>query len=142
MTPQTSLVVVSRVFTERLVRVVTRNTAYLSIVRITLAVENTIRLKTNVVDLHTLQQRELFSAAMTRRTKLLRQFITTHQPGIEDRLRWCFACFDGRDVLSAWSMTGLATHAVRELFETQLRATGNCTRRMTTKTTRHLVRRQ
>ena len=54
-TLQTSLIVISRVFAKRLVRVVTGDTAYVPIVRITLAVKNTIRLKTNVVDLHTLQ---------------------------------------------------------------------------------------
>jgi len=54
MTLQTSLVVISRIFPERLMRVVTRNAAYLSIVRVTLALKNTIRLETNVVDVQTL----------------------------------------------------------------------------------------
>src|SRR3569832_862396 len=61
-TLQTSLIVVSRVFTQRLMRIVTRDAAYVSIVRITLAVKDTIRLKANVVDPHTLQQRQLFGA--------------------------------------------------------------------------------
>ena len=56
MTLQTSLVVISRIFPERLMRVVTRNAAYISIVRITLALENSIRLETNVVDVQTLQR--------------------------------------------------------------------------------------
>ena len=54
MTLQTSLVVISRIFPERLMRVVTRNAAYISIVRVTLALKNTIRLETNVVDVQTL----------------------------------------------------------------------------------------
>src|ERR1044072_9257038 len=61
-TLQTSLVVVSRVFAERLVRIVTCRAAYVSIVRITLALKNTIRLETNVVDVQTLQGTRLFRA--------------------------------------------------------------------------------
>src|SRR5689334_24993452 len=113
MTLQTPLVVVSSIFSERLVRIVTSRAAYIPIVRITLAVKDTVRLKTHVVDFHALQQRKLFRATMARRAKLLRQFIATQQPGIVDRLRRCFACFDSRDVLSAWTMTSFATHAVR-----------------------------
>src|ERR1051326_3873228 len=81
---QTSLIVISRVLAKWLVRVVTCRATYLSIVRITLAVKNAVWLKANVVDLHALQQRELFGAAMTRGAKLLRQLVATHQPRIED----------------------------------------------------------
>src|SRR6185369_7663523 len=141
MTLQTSLIVVSRVFAKRFVRVVTRRTAYVSIVRITLAVKNTIRLEANIVDLHALQQRELFGATMTCSAELLRQLVATHQPGIEDRLRRRIACFDRRDVFSAWSMTSLTTHSVREFLETQLRTAEDRGRCVTTKTIRNLVRR-
>ena len=120
MTLQTSLVVVSRVFTKRLVRVVTRNTAYISIVRITLAVENTIRLKTNVVELHTVQQREFFSATVTRGAEVLRQFIAIEQSGIVDRLGGRVACLDCRDVSSARTMTGFTTDAVCQFVEPEL----------------------
>ena len=65
MTLQTSLIVISRIFSERLVRVVTCRAPYVSIVRITLALKNTIRLKANVVDFHALQQGKLVDAAMT-----------------------------------------------------------------------------
>src|SRR5689334_13397978 len=140
MTLQTPLVVISSIFSERLVRIVTSRAADVSIVRITLAVENTVRLKTHVVDFHALQQRKLFRAAMARRAKLLRQFITTQQSGVVDRLRRCFACFDSRDVLPAWTMTSFATHAMYKLIQTQLRTTNNRTRRVTTETIRHLVR--
>src|SRR5215470_972357 len=142
MTFQTSLVVISRIFAQRLVRVVTRDTAYVPIVRITLAVKNTVRLKAHVVDFHALQQRKLFRAPMTRRAKLLRQLIATQQPGIVNRLRRRFACFDGRDVLPAWSMTRLTTHAMRKLFKLDLRTAEHSCRRVTTKTARYLVRRQ
>ena len=63
------------VLAERLVRVVARDTAYVPIIRITFAVEDSIRLKAHVVDFHALQQRELLRAAMTRGAELLRQFI-------------------------------------------------------------------
>jgi hypothetical protein len=49
-----------------------RRAAYLSIVRITFAVKNAVRLKTYVVDLQTLQQREFFSATMTAGAEVLR----------------------------------------------------------------------
>ena len=117
MTLQTSLIVISSVFAERLMRVVTRDTAYVSIVRITLAVKNPVRLKAHVVDLHTVQQRELFGATMTCGAKVLRQFIATKQSGIVNRLCRRVACFDSRDVLSAWTMTSFATYAVRKLVE-------------------------
>ena len=117
-TLQTTLVVISRFFAQRLVRIVTRGAAYIPIVRITFAAKNTIRLKANVVDPQTLQRRKLFGSAMTRRAKLLRQLVATQEFGIEDRLRRRFTGFDSRDVLSAWTMTRLAAHAVRELFET------------------------
>src|ERR1044071_7516443 len=123
MTLQTALIVISSVFSERLVRIVTRRAAYPAIIRITLAVKNTVRLKTHVVDFHALQQRKLFRATMTRCAKLLRQLIATQQPGIVDRLRRCFACFDGRDVLSAWSMTCFTSHSMSKLVQTQLRTT-------------------
>jgi hypothetical protein len=120
MTFETSLVVISCVFAKRLVRVVTRRAAYVPVVRVTFAVKNAIRLEANVVDFHALQQRKLFRASMTRSAKLLRQFVATHQAGIEDRLCRCVTCFNGRDVLPAWSMTSFTAHAVCELFQTQL----------------------
>src|SRR5689334_1849345 len=126
MTLQTSLVVISCVFPERLVRIVTRRTAYPAIVRVTLAVKNPVRLKTHVVDLHALQQRKLFRTTMTRSAKLLRQLIATQQAGIVNRLRGCVASFDGRDVLSAWTMTRFATHPMCKLVQTQLRTTEDC----------------
>src|SRR5215213_5804404 len=141
-TLQTSFIVVTCVLAERLMRIVTSRTAYVPIIRITLAVKDTIRLKTHVVDFHALQQRELLSATMTRCAKLLRQFIATQQSRIVDRLRRSFACFDRRDVLSAGTMTSLTPNSVCKLIETQLRTADNRTRRVTTETIRHLVRRQ
>jgi hypothetical protein len=82
MTLQTPPIVISRVFSEGLVRIVTGRAAYVPIVRITLAVKNTVRLKTHVVDFHALQQRKLFSPTMTPSAKLLRQLIATQQSGI------------------------------------------------------------
>src|SRR5215213_3801263 len=142
MTFETALVVVSGVFAKRLVRVMTRRAAYLAIVRVTLAVKNTIGLEANVVELHALQQRKLFRASMTCGAELLRQLVAAHQPGIEDRLRRRVPSLNGRDVLSAWSMTSLAAHAVCELFQMQLRTGGNRTRGMTTEAARDFIRRQ
>jgi hypothetical protein len=118
MTLQTSLVVISRLFSDLLVRVVTRNAAYISIIRITLAVEDTVRLKTNVVDFHTLQQRKLIGATMTGTAKVLCKLIAAEQSGIVDRLGRRIACFRRRDVPSSWSMTAFAAHAVRKIVET------------------------
>src|ERR1044071_9541945 len=112
MTLQTALIVISSVFSERLVRIVTRRAAYPAIIRITLAVKNTVRLKTHVVDFHALQQRKLFRATMTRCAKLLRQLIATQLLGLVNRLRWGVACFDRREVLSTWTMTCFASHTV------------------------------
>src|ERR1051325_2336546 len=141
-TLETALIVVRRLFTQRLVRIMTCGAGYPSIIRITLAAKNPVWLKANVIDLQRLQARELLGPTMTRRAKLLRQLVATHQTRIEDRCGRCLAGFDGCDVLSAWSMTRLAAHAVREIFQTQLRTTKYRVRRMTTKTTRYLVRRQ
>jgi hypothetical protein len=132
-TLQTSLVVISRVFSEWLMRVVTRNAAYFSIVRITLAVENTIRLKTNIVDLHTLQQREFLSATVACSAKVLRQFIAPEQSGIVDGLCRCIARFDRCDVRSTWSMTSFAAYTVRKFIEPELRAGDHRARRVATK---------
>src|ERR1041385_198583 len=120
---QTALIIISSVFSERFVRIVARRAAYPAIIRITLAVKNTVRLKTHIVDFHALQQRKLFRTTMTRRAKLLRQLIATQQSGIVNRLRRRFACFDGRDVLSAWTMTRFTAHPMRKLIQTQLRTT-------------------
>src|ERR1044072_1887572 len=113
MTLQTSLIVISCVLTERLLRIVTRDAADISIVRITLALKNPVRLKTNVVDFQTLQQRKLFRAAMTRCTKMLRQLIATEQTGIVNRLRRRIAFLHRRDMSPTWSMTSFASHSVR-----------------------------
>ena len=120
MTRQTLLVVISGILSERFMRIMTRDTTYLAFVRVTLAVEDAIRLKTNVVDLHALQQRKLIAAPMTRGAKLLRQFVAAQPPGIEDRRPARLPIFDRRDVPAAWSMTTLAAHAMRELFQSQL----------------------
>src|SRR5688500_8456300 len=79
MTLQTSLIVISGIFPERLVWVMTCLTAYVAFIRITLAVKDMIVLKTDVVGPQALQQRELFGTTMTRSTELLRQLITTQQ---------------------------------------------------------------
>jgi hypothetical protein len=118
----------------------TRRAAYVSIVRITLAVEDTIRLKTNVVDLHTLQQREFFSATMTCSAKALRQLIAVEQSGIVDGLVWRVTCFDGRDVSSPWSMTSFAAYAVGKIVQTKLRARNYGARRVATKAVGNFIR--
>ena len=100
--------------------IVTSDTTYLALVRVTLAVKYPVRLKSNVVDLHALQQRELIGATMTRGAELLRQLITTQPPRIENRRPAGFPFLDRRNVPAAWSMTTLAAHAMRELFESQL----------------------
>src|ERR1044072_6014184 len=101
-------------------RIVTGDTTYLALVRVTLAVENPVRLKANVVDLHALQQRELIGATMARGAELLRQLVAAQPARIENRRPARFPVFDRRNVTAAWSMTTLAAHAVRKLFEAQL----------------------
>src|SRR5688500_15260355 len=101
-------------------RIVTGDTTYLALIRVTLAVKNPVRLETNVVDLHALQQRELIAAAMTRGAKLLPQLIAAQTARIENRRPPRLPVFDCRDVSSAWSMTTLAAHAMRKIFQPQL----------------------
>src|SRR5574338_289344 len=120
MTLQAPLIVVGRIFPQRLMRVVTGRTTYLPIIRITLTVKDAIRLKANVVDFHALQQRELISAAMTQSAKLLRQFITAQQFRIVDAGGRQFTFSDSRDVLAAWTMTALATDPMRKCVEPHL----------------------
>jgi hypothetical protein len=92
----------------------TRRAANPSIVRITLAVKNAVRLKTYVVDFQTLQQRELFSATMTSGAEVLRQLIATQEFGIVNRLLGRLAFFDGGNVRAPGTVARFAAHAVRE----------------------------
>ena len=79
-------VVVFAVKLERLVRVMTRSATYAAVVRITLAVEDAIRLKSDVVDLHALEQTILVVASMTGTAKVLRQLVTTQAARVENKL--------------------------------------------------------
>ena len=139
-TLETPLVVIRRIFSQWLVRVMTRRAAYLSIVRITLAVEDAVRLKTNVVEFQTLQQREFFSATMTSGAEVLRQLVATQKFGIVNRLLGRFAVFHRGNVLAPGTVARFAAHAVRESVQSELRATNHRTRSMATKATRYLVR--
>ena len=72
MTLQTLFVVVCRIFFKWLMRIMTCDTANSAVVRIALTQKNSVRLKPNVVELHFLQRREFFRAAMTRSAEPLR----------------------------------------------------------------------
>jgi hypothetical protein len=61
-----------------------RHATYPAVVRITFAVEDTIRLKPDVVHRHALKQRKLIIATMTGRAKILREFIAAESTGIEN----------------------------------------------------------
>ena len=84
MAGETLLIVNSRVLGQRLVGIVTGRAAYASIIRVTLAVEDAVRLKAHIVDFHAAQQTKLIAAAMTRGAKFLTQFITAESGRVED----------------------------------------------------------
>ena len=86
-TCKTLVVVISDIFFQRLVRIVTGGTSDVAIVRITLTEKDAIWLKANVVDLHAFQQGELSIAAVTRGAELLRQLVATQPARIEDQCR-------------------------------------------------------
>ncbi len=71
MARQTLGVIVSNILFDRLVRIVACRATDSSIIRVALAVENSIRLKPYVVDLQASHLLKVASAAMTSRTKLL-----------------------------------------------------------------------
>ena len=71
MARQTLGVIVTNILFDRLVRIVACRASDSSIIRVTLTVENPIRLKPYVVDLQVPQVHGVLSAAMTSSTKLL-----------------------------------------------------------------------
>ena len=111
------VVVVSHVLFERLVRIMTSGAAYTAIARVALAEKHSIRLETNVVELHILERRELRRAAMARSAKLLRQLIAVQPPGVENDHCAAFASLNFGHVLAAWSMTSFTANSMHQRIE-------------------------
>jgi hypothetical protein len=86
MASEALLIVRSRVLAQRLMGIVAGRAGYAAIIRVTLAVEDAVRLKANIVNLHATQQTELIAAAMTRGAEFLSQFITAEAGRVEDQL--------------------------------------------------------
>jgi len=72
MTRQTFRVVVSSILFDWLVRIMARSATDASIIGVTLAVENAIRLKPHIIDFQAKQLLKVGNGAMTSGTKLLR----------------------------------------------------------------------
>src|SRR4029079_2965472 len=122
-------------------RIMTSGTSYVPIIRITLTVKDSIRLKPYVVDFHALQQREFIISSVTRRTKLLGLFVSTKSSWIEHRFISRFARFHCGDMRSAWSMTTLTANAVSKFLKLKLLPSRRSIR-MTTETTNDFILRQ
>jgi len=92
------LIVKGYVLVQRLVGIVAARAGYAAIIRVTLAVEDAVRLKADIVNLHAAQQTELIAAAMTGGAKLLSQFITAKAGRVEDQLCAWLTLPDGLDM--------------------------------------------
>ena len=64
MARKTLLIVRSYVLAQWLVRIVARRAGYATIIRVTLAVKDAVRLKADIVNLHAAQQTELLTASV------------------------------------------------------------------------------
>jgi hypothetical protein len=92
------LIVKSYVLPQWLVGIVAARAGYAPIIRVTLAVEDAVRLKANIVNLHAAQQTELIATAMTGGAKLLSQFIAAETSRVEDQLCSWVTLPDGFDM--------------------------------------------
>ena len=92
------LIVRSHVLAQRFVGIVAGGAGYAPIIRVTLAVEDAVGLKADIVNLHAAQQTELITAAMTGGAKILSQFITAEAGRVEDQSSSFFALLDCRDM--------------------------------------------
>jgi hypothetical protein len=92
------LIVKTYVLDQRLVGIVASRAAYAAIIRVTLAVEDAVRLKADIVNLHAAQQTELIATAVTGGAKILSQFITAEAGRVEDQGSPRFTLPDGRDM--------------------------------------------
>jgi hypothetical protein len=92
------LVVRSYVLAQRFVGIVAGGAGYAAIIRVTLTVEDPVRLKADIVNLHAAQQTELVATAMTGGAKILSQFITAEAGRVEDQRAPWFTLPDCRDM--------------------------------------------
>src|ERR1041384_1834432 len=75
-TRQTLRIIVSRISSQRLMRIMTAGTTDATIVRVTLTLKNSIRLKANTNRLRHCRQRRLIVTEVARATEILRHPIT------------------------------------------------------------------
>src|SRR5688500_12472602 len=84
--------------------------------------EDSVRLKADVVDLHTLEQPKLIIASMTRGTKVLRQFISTEPARIVDQFGARLFGVGRFDVWTSRPVAPFAPDAARHLSQIELSA--------------------
>src|SRR5436305_8593723 len=101
-------IVIGNLALERLVRIVAGRATYAAVIRVTLAVEDTVRLKADVVDLHRLENAKLIVASMTGGTKVLRQLVAAEAFGIVNQVRAGITLLGRRDMRASRSMTSFA----------------------------------
>src|SRR6476469_2037840 len=105
-------------------RVVTSRASDISIIRITLTVKDTIRLKAHVIDFHCMQHRELIVAPVTSRTKRLILFFSTEPSRTEYRFVPRFTGLHRRNMGGTRPMTTLATNAMGQLLQLEFLTVG------------------
>ena len=110
-------IIIGAILLKRLVRIMARRATYAAVVRVTLAVEDPVGLKANVVDLQTLKQRELIVDPMTGGTKLLGQFVAAEPTWVKNQLGAGLPRLTRRHVLSAGAMTCFTSNTGRHLVQ-------------------------
>src|SRR5262245_24194977 len=83
MTRQTLVVIKAGIVFGVLVGIMTCNATYPFVIGVTFALEDAVRLKSDVVNLHTSELRKLLIPAMTGSAKILRYFIAAEPCGVE-----------------------------------------------------------
>src|SRR5262249_28372353 len=127
------LVVNSYVLAQRLVGIVAGRAGYATIIRVTLAMKDAVRLKADIVNFHAAQQTELIAAAMTSGAQFLSQFITAEAGRVEDQLPSRLALPDCLDMSGPRAVTGFTMNAGNHLLKTDFSAP-DAARRMTSET--------
>src|SRR5205085_9268876 len=98
MTGQALGVVISNLALERLVWIVAGRAAYPAVVRVTLAVEDAVRLKADVIDRHGLENAKLIVAPVAGGAKILCQLIAAEDAGVVNQVGARLAFLGCRDM--------------------------------------------
>ena len=121
-------------------RIVTRGATYSRIAAVSTAIENSVRLITQVIHAALLRhQQRLFKADVASTTNLLRQLICIQFRRIE-YLKIFVSGFNGREVFLAGAMTTLASNSGRQVIEPYLRPTDRRSRMTSEATLRRFDR--